>query len=228
MSENRYIGLEDLEEINKQRELEQKNRKKYRNKKERKSIFERFSTKENIIIFSFLLIFLIIGWRLIVKFNPFSDINYRKVDINSFLENSSVENNRDVYWILNEVLLEFLYSNGVTKTSNNGESAESNSYYKYDTQAYYNVLTSDYKTYLTKKKYLELANSVINNYQENYESLVNATNEAPIRKIYKYNKLAGDYYIVRLSTSNESYIGIELMQDTSNYKIFFLELKEGD
>lgn len=221
MSEKRYIGLEDLDEINKQYEQMKKNKKK--NKKERKSIFEKFSTKENIIIFSFLLIFLIIISVLIKKYNPFNKIDYRKITIGDLLIESEVNYNRDTYWILNDILLSFLYSSTTNTTSANGEGSESSLYYKFSTVEYYEALTDDYQAFLSKEKYLELANKVISNFKDNYEVLVSATNIAPIRKVYKCNKYSGDLYLVKLNTSINSYIGIELFKDVSKYRIFYME-----
>jgi hypothetical protein len=225
MSENRYIGLEDLERINNENKQNQKNDRKNKNKGKRISVFDRLTTKENIIIFSFLLIFLLIASALIAHYNPFSTIDYRKVNSEYFLSDSTEVIDRDVYWILNDIILNVLHSGNYTSSSlsANGEGTESDLYYKYSAEEYYNVLNSDYKKYLSKKKYLELLNNVISNYNENYESLVGATSEAPIRKVYQYSKLNGDYYIVRLSTSNESYIGIQLFRESSQFSIFYLE-----
>lgn len=221
MGKNRYIGLEDLEEINKQNEQMKKNNK--RKKREKRSIFERFSTKENIIIFSFLLIFLIIGWGLIKKYNPFETINYNKSDINTFLANSTSINDRDTYWILNDIVLNLLYSSTGNNISSNGESTESNLYYKFSTSEYYNALTSDYKKFLSEDEYINLMGSVIQKYRKNYENLTSATNETPIRKIYKYTKANGEYYIIKLNTSIETFIGIQLFREESKFNIFYLE-----
>lgn len=221
MDKKRYIGLEDLDEINRQNELLKKNSKK--RKKEKRSIFEKFSTKENIIIFSFLLIFCIIGWQLINKYNPFDKVDYRKLTINDLLDNSTPDYNRENYWILNNILLEFLYSNSENTTSKNGEGSEANMYFNYNTEEYYEVLTNDYKKYLSKEKYLELSNNVITNFKENYKVLVNATNIAPIRKVYKCNIYSDNLYIVKLNTSNNSYVAIELFKDISKFKIFYME-----
>ena len=221
MSEKRYIGLEDLDEINKEYEQMKKNNKKY--KKKRKSIFEKFSIKENIIIFSFLLIFLIIASVLIKKYDPFNKIDYRNLTTNDLLLESEVNYNRDTYWILNDVLLSFLYSGTTSTTSANGEGTESNLYFKYSTEEYYEALTDDYQTFLSEEEYLELANKVISNFKDNYEILVSATNIAPIRKIYKCNKYSGEFYLVKLNTSNDSYIGIELFTEDSKFRIFYME-----
>lgn len=218
MSGKRYIGLEDLDEINKQYEQMKKN-----NKKKRKSIFEKFSTKENIIIFSFLLIFLIIASVLIKKYDPFNKIDYRNLTTADLLLESDVNYNRDTYWILNDILLSFLYSGTTNTTSVNGEGSESSLYYKYSTEEYYEALTNDYQTFLSEEKYLELANKVISNFKDNYEVLVSATNIAPIRKIYKCNKYSGELYLVKLNTSNDSYIGIELFTEASKFRIFYME-----
>lgn len=221
MSEKKYIGLEDLEEINKQYEQMKKDKKK--NKKERKSIFEKFSTKENIIIFSFLLIFLIIISVLIKKYDPFRKIDYKNITISHLLMESVVSYDRDTYWILNDILLSFLYSGTTNTISANGEGSESNLYYKFSTEEYYDALTDDYQKFLSEEKYLELANKLISNFKENYEVLISATNIAPIRKVYKCNQYSGDLYLVKLNTSTNSYIGIELFKDVAKYRIFYME-----
>lgn len=220
---DKKIGLEDLEEINSQNEISRKTKKKRKIKRERKSIFERFSTKENIIIFSFLLIFLIIGWNLIQKYDPFGSIKYNEVNIDTFLSDSNTVNNRDTYFILNDIILSFLYSGTSNTISANGEGSESNLHYKYSTVEYYDALTDDYKRYLSKDEYLKLANKVINNYKDNYEVLYTVQNETPIRRVYKYNGIRGDYYIVKLNASVDIYIGIELFTEDSKFKIFYLE-----
>ena len=221
MSKNRYIGLEELDNMNKKNEQKKKDYK--IKKREKRSIFERFSTKENIIIFSFLLLFLIIIWSLIKKYNPFDNINYNKSDINTFLVSSTSINDRDTYWILNDIVLNLLYSGTSNNVSINGESTESNLYYKFSTKEYYNALTSDYKKFLPEKEYINLMTNVIQKYRENYENLTSATNEAPIRKVYKYTKSSGEYYIIKLNTSIDTFIGIQLFRKESKFNIFYLE-----
>ena len=118
MGENIYIGLDDLEKINRKMSENIKDRKNKKNrvKKERKSIFDRFSTRENIIIFSFLLIFLILAWNLVKSYDPYDLIDYREINSSTLLNNSSREYDRDVYWILNEIVLNILYSSEVGET----------------------------------------------------------------------------------------------------------------
>lgn len=220
MKENRYIGLEDLDEINKQNEKNKRTKK----KKERKSIFERLTTKENIIIFSFFLIFLILAWNLVKVYNPYSKFDYREITRDTLLSDSSVEYNRENYWILNNILENFLNSSVTVSSENtNGEGAESSLHYKYSTEEYYETLNKDYKVFLNKKEYLQLANNVINNYKENYESLYTVSTRAPIRNIYKLTNYGDNYFLIRLNTSVESYVGISIDKSSSTFEIFYLE-----
>ena len=228
MGENRYIGLDDLEKINRKMSENIKDRKNKKNrvKKERKSIFDRFSTRENIIIFSFLLIFLILAWNLVKSYDPYDLIDYREINSSTLLNNSSREYDRDVYWILNEIVLNILYSSEVGETDiyANGEGLEESLYYKFSTIEYYDALIKDYQKYLSKEKYKEIANKVIKNYKQNYNVEFKVSTQVPIKKVYKVNNLNnGDFYLVELNTSLKSYIGIQLIRETSKFKIFYIE-----
>lgn len=225
MEKDKRIGVEDLKNTTQHKNKKKINKRNNKRERIKVSIFEKFTTKENIIIFSFLLIFLIIGWNLIRNFNPFREMDYRKIDAEYFLSDAIQISNRETYWILNDILLYFLHSDQAIsdKSSNNGEGLESNLYYNYSTEAYYDTLTPDYQTYLSKTEYMKLADHVISNYNENYEPLVSSASEVPIRKIYQYQNENSEYYLVQLNTSNLSYIGIELFRTSSQFNIFYLE-----
>ena len=214
MKNKKYINLDD---VNEQHEFNNKKKKVIK-----KNVFERFSTKENILIFSFVLILLIIGVNLLKRFDPFKEIEYNEITVEDIINGSIIEYDRDIYWTLNEILLQFLSSND-SGNSPLGEGKVHNTYYKYEMKEYYNILTEDYKNYLGKVKYLKTANDVIKKYKNNYENLNVASNKVPIRKIYKYQKIEGDYFLIQLNTSIETYVGIKLNKELSTYSIFYLE-----
>lgn len=203
------ISLNDIDKKNTEENI--------KNKGKRETIFERFSTKENIIIFSFFLIFLILIWNIIKSYDPYSKIDYRKINVETLLQNSSVEYNRENYWILNGILLRFLHSDIEKANTDNYSSSN------YSIDQYYEILNEDFGIYLNKEKFIELSSNVIEKYKSDYENLNGVDSEVPIRKIYKINNYDGDYFLVRLNTKKDTYVGIRLYKNYSTYKIFYLE-----
>lgn len=216
MREIKYIGLEDIE-----KKENVKNKKKVFNKKRiKKDFFYIFTTKESIVIFTIVLFSFILFFALVNRYNLYSVIDYNSEDIYSLLSKSSVENDRDVYWTINDIVLEILASNYKNNLSVNSY-GETN--YKFDTSDYYSLLINDYKKYLKKDKFVDLTVNLIESYGNNYENKNLSSEIVPIRKIYKCDDLNGDYYIVQLNTSTDNYIGIKLIKDVQKFNIFYVQ-----
>lgn len=182
----------------------------------KKNIFERLSTKENIVIFSFVLVILIFMSLVIKSYVKYDQINYDKVSFNSLKLFSNKINDRQTYWILNDIVDRFLNSN-LTQDDNNKS--------KYCIEDYYKTLFNDYKVYLGKKEYKKLASKIILNYKDNYDNKFNLNNKVPIKNVYSINDYK-DFYLVELNTKNESYIGVKLYKNVDEYSFFYFYCEE--
>ncbi len=177
----------------------------------KKTIFERFTVKENILIFSIILILLIIANNFVKNINVSNTkLNYKNLTAEQIIENSQVSYDREVYWRLNAILRNVLSAGD--KGNHDYDANIDLSYYKYSSDQYYKYLTNEYKKNISKIEFKNKLNKVIQ--KAMYLDL-------PIEKVYKYDN--SDFYLVKLKSNEASYVGIKLMSDSNTYYIFYLE-----
>lgn len=176
----------------------------------KKTIFERFTVKENILIFSIILVLLILANNFVKNINVSSvKLNYKNLTAEQIIENSQVSYDREVYWRLNTILRNVL---SAENKDNNYTSNIDLSYYKYSSDQYYKYLTNEYKKNISKVEFKNKLKKVI--HKTSYLDL-------PIEKVYKYDN--SDFYLVKLKSQEAAYVGIKLMSDSNTYYIFYLE-----
>lgn len=177
-------------------------------KENKKSIFERFTLKENIVIFSIFLILVILANNFIKNINISGvKLNYKNLTAEKIIENSIVSYDREVYWRLNTIIQNVLSAEDETK----GQGIDL-SYYKYSSNEYYRYLTNEYKKNIGKLEFKNKLHNVISK---------SRSISMPIDKIYKFDN--SNFYLVKLKSEESAYIGINLMTDSNTYYIFYLE-----
>lgn len=206
MKKTKKIGKDDIEKI--------ENAEKRFEKANKKTIFERFTLKENILVFSVFLILLVIANILIQNIGTNSnELNYKSISAKSIIKDSNVVYDREIYWRLDAVLKNVLsadYNENNQNVVQNGDGVYG--YYKYSADKYYNFLTSRYKKSISKSEFKKKLSSVISK----ADSL-----SRPIEKIYQYNN--STYYLVKIKSDENIYIGIDLLSDVNGYYIFYVE-----
>lgn len=180
----------------------------------KRNVFERFTVKENILIFSVVLILLIIANRLIQNSGTNSnELNYKDISAEKIIEDSNVCYDREVYWRLDSIIKTIL----ATKISDKDDIHENSDglveSQKYSINDYYHFITGRYKKNISKANFISKLKNVIAKANIEYSN--------PIDKIYQYNN--STYYLVKIKSDNDIYIGIDLLSEVNGYYIFYVE-----
>ena len=140
-------------------------------------------------------------------------IDYKNTDLIDLIINSQITNDREVYWNLNEIICNFInsYQSKYNKKVN-------------DLNYYYKALDPNYKKFISKKKYLELSNTLITKVIGEDQDVLSTLPEPVITEVRVLNNY-DNAYLCKLSTKNEgedTYIGIVLDKENTKYNIFYI------
>lgn len=183
--------------------------------------FNSLTTKQKMLFALLCLVVLMIGTYILSS--PKDGINYKTANKDTFISNSTVSYNRDVYAILDDIIKKYIDSYQTIEKLDTTNLIEY-VYLGYTTREYYSALTPGYKKYLGKGKYMELAKSMLNKFVTRNENGIVIHNDIPIKEVYRINDT--NMYFCKLNTINEnieSYIGIKIDSSSNTYSIFYLE-----
>lgn len=170
------------------------------------------SSKQKLILaICFLLIIIVLLWisKQIFKKREF---NYNNMNHDDFIYEGTINNDREVYWSLNEIV-----SNILLTYQNIGKEEG------IKPEDYYDVLSDDYKEYLGKGKYQKLINEFLQKFVVKNSYTTTIKTSRIIENVYYLNN---HRYICELSTvseENKAYIGITLNTSNKTYNIFYIE-----
>lgn len=171
--------------------------------------------KQRLILIITILLLLIVIFGILKSVTKKNEgIDYKNTNIDDLIIESTSNNDRDVYWNLNEIVYKFIntYQSKFTKEVK-------------DVEYYYNALDPNYRKYLGKGKYLDKANTLITKVIGEEKDVFTLIPEPLITSVYKMDNY-GNAYICQLSTQNESdnaYIGIILDTENKKYNIFYID-----
>lgn len=179
--------------------------------------------QEKILLTLTIIILLAVGTsvlrHLLLKSN---NIDYNNESITSLYDNAITVSERDIYWILNNIIDAYIKSYYLELDS---ISEYDRSQIIYSRGDYYEVLSNDYKKFLNKNKYMQLSENMLKKFIIN-ESFLKEDNYIYEVRYLDSNKYRENMYICKLNTINkdvESYIGIQLKPNKNLYNIFYLE-----
>lgn len=170
------------------------------------------SSKQKLLLaICFLLIIIVLLWisKQIFKKREF---DYKNMNHTDFISEGIINNDRDIYWSLNEIIVNILvtYENIGKDDSIKPED-------------YYIVLSEDYKDYLGMSRYKKLINEFLQKFVIKNSYTTTIKTSKIIKNVYY---LDNNRYICELSTvseENEAYIGITLNTANKTYNIFYIE-----
>ncbi len=198
------------------------------NKKEKKNLLKLFNFKDLTYQEKLILALGIMGAMLLITTvinllrDSKTEINYNDQSVKSLYTHSVPVKDRDVYWVLNDIISTFIDSyNKELLTVSDAQKQE----ILYSREDFYTVISDEYKKELSKKEYLEVSKKMLEKFIENDEVMKSSDFISTIKKldssIYSENM-----YICKLKTvdnSTESYIGIQVYPDSKSYNFFYLE-----
>lgn len=181
-------------------------------------MFDELTKKQKFILLTIALIVLVL-LTLIIKGalspKPFK-IDYKSADGASLVEFSNQESSRTIFYELNDIVKKYIDSFDEMDLFGD-KKADYIPYTKY-----YDVLDDNYKSYLKKERYVEIANAFYKKYNYSFTDGEYQFDNIIIDTVYKF---MDDMYISTLISRSEEkmYIGIKLIPNASEYKIFFIE-----
>ncbi|MDD3303672.1 MAG: hypothetical protein PHP54_02005 [Clostridia bacterium] len=181
-------------------------------KKEKLIDMNQFSSKQKVLLaICFLLI--VIGALMVSKliFKK-REIDYTKMNATKFIEQGELNNDREIYWSLNEII-----SNIISSYKNIDEKDS------ITPDKFYHVLTDEYREYLGKNKFNKRMDSFLQKFiiENPYSNSIKTT-----RVVSEVYSLSNNKYMCKLSPSKdgvEAYIGIILNTLDKTYGIFYIE-----
>ena len=190
-----------------------------------KKIFDikEITVKEKIALGIICIILPVIGTAIIknlIKKRYNYNIDYSKENIENLFEYSNSTNDREIYWILNNIIDGFIKSyslelSGIVKTDDG----------LYSREDFYATLSDEYKKVLNKSKYMEVSENMLKKFVEKDNTMKDEDYIAEVRYLNS-NRYAENMYICKLNTVDEnvnSYIGIIINPSNRFYNIFYLE-----
>lgn len=176
---------------------------------------------KQIIVLSIIVIVLFIGTVILKNINKEEQFKWNYNNITSaknVLKNGNEIRNRTLYWQLKEIISDFL----ITSEDEEITDAHANQE-KTDYMEYYEVLSEKYKKHLSKNEFKQKADMFFNKFLLEDHLGYKYVGNFIIQKIYKYND--NMYLCVLIEEYNQEigYIGIELDEDKSNFRIFYME-----
>ncbi len=187
--------------------------------------FERLNSKQKLIFLLIILILLVVIASTLMKLRFGNEvIDYKNKNVYSFIIESKQDKDRNTYWTLNNIIIDFLDSYQTVEKLDTSALIEYK-YTGYSLEEYYKVLDSDYKKFLGKNKYMEISKNMMSKMVTKNENGYVLNTENIIKKIYKLNNYE-NAYICELNTvdkASSAYIGIILDADQGIYSIFYIE-----
>lgn len=171
--------------------------------------------KQRLILIITILLLLIVIFGILKSVTKKSEgIDYKNINTDDLIIESSLNNDRDVYWNLNKIVYEFIntYQSKFTKEVK-------------EVGYYYNALDPNYRKYLGKGKYMDKANNLITKVVGEEKNVFSLIPEPLVTSVYKMDNY-DSAYICELSTqnkSNDAYIGIILDTEKKKYNIFYID-----
>lgn len=185
---------------------------------------EGLNSKQKLVFFAICLVLLIVFTAIIssLNFGP-KMIDYKKMDVYDILIDSTETNDRETYWTLNNIILNFMKSYQTVEKMDTSKLVEYH-YTGYSLDEYFNALDPEYKKFLGKKKYLNTAKQMISKMVTWNDNGFVLKDEDIIDTIYKLDKY--DAYLCSLKDTDldkETYIGIILDKEKKEYNIFYIQ-----
>jgi hypothetical protein len=182
------------------------------------------NSKQRLVFFCICLILLVIGTTIITSINSDNKvIDYEKTDIYELIIDSTETKDRDIYWTLNKIILEFLKSYQTVEKMDTSDLVEYH-YTGYDLDDYYKALDPEYKKFLGKKEYIEISKNMMSKMVTWNDNGFILKEQNIINTVYKLNDYEG--YICKLNTvdnKNQAFIGIILDKENNEYNIFYIK-----
>lgn len=154
--------------------------------------------------------------------NPKNNIDYENVTGEKLYLNAVSNDDREIYWILNDIVSTFI-------NSYNLELDTISNIYKekivYSREDFFKVLSEEYRESLSKKEYLNVSKEMLEKFVKNGSYMKENDFFEGIGKLNSV-EYSQNMYICKLKTadsSKTSYIGIKIYPNTKNYNIFYLE-----
>lgn len=185
---------------------------------------ERLNSKQKLLFLAVCLVLLIVGTTIVSSLDfEKKTIDYKKIEIYDLLIESNETNDRDDYWTLNNIILNFMKSYQTVEKMDTSNLVEYH-YSGASLEEYFNALDPDYKKFLGKKGYMEKAKNMISKMVTWNDNGFVLKDEDIINTVYKMNNYDG--YICSLnsySSEESTYIGIILDKEKKEYNIFYLQ-----
>lgn len=184
---------------------------------------EGLNSKQKLLFFAVCLVLLIVFTTLLSSLNFGNKvIDYANTSIYDLLIDSEETTDRDTYWTLNGIILDFMRSYQTVEKMDTSSLVEYH-YTGYSLEDYFKALDREYQKYLGKKNYIETAKNMISKMVTWNENGFVLKEENIINTIYKMDKYDG--YICLLNSENlneETYIGIIMDKEKEEYNIFYI------
>lgn len=185
---------------------------------------EGLNSKQKLLFFAVCLVLLIVFTTLLSSLNFGNKvIDYANTSIYDLLIDSEETTDRDTYWTLNGIILDFMRSYQTVEKMDTSSLVEYH-YTGYSLEDYFKALDREYQKYLGKKNYIETAKNMISKMVTWNENGFVLKEENIINTIYKMDKYDG--YICLLNSENlneETYIGIIMDKEKEEYNIFYIQ-----
>lgn len=188
-------------------------------------IKENITPRQRLILLFTILILVIVVFSFMKKFfSKKEGIDYKNVDYNNFIVESSETSDRNLYWTLNDILFPFLQSYQTVEKMDTSEFIE----YKYTGRSledYYDALDKNYKKYLGKEEFISKSKEMMSKVFEKNDNGFVIKNENIIKCIYKLNNY-DNAYLCEINTVNDdksAFIGIVLNSETQKFSIFYIQ-----
>lgn len=188
-------------------------------------IKENITSRQRLILLVAILILIIVISSILMSQNfRTNKINYKKVDKYTFIADSVEDNDRNIYWTLNNIITEFLKSYQTVEKMDTSLLVEYK-YMGYSLSDYYLTLDPDYKKFLGKKKYIEKSKELMSKMVTTNENGYVMKEKDIIKNVYKLNSNS-NAYLCELKAVNEFdsvCIGIILDTEKNQFNIFYME-----
>lgn len=171
------------------------------------------SKQRLVLLITFLVLIVIVFYFLKDITSEREGIDYKNTEVIDLLTSSYEINERDVYWNLDKIISEFIYS---YKSEFNDQIN--------DLEYYYGALDPNYKKFLRKKKYIEISNNLITKVLGENKDMFATLSSDFITSVYRLDEY-DNAYLCKLKTVNsteEAYIGIVLDTEHKKYNIFYI------
>ena len=164
-------------------------------------IKENITPRQRLVLLFTILILVIVTFSFMKNFfSKKEGIDYKNIDYNNFIVESSETSDRNLYWTLNDILVPFLQSYQTVEKMDTSELIE----YKYTGRSledYYDALDKNYKKYLGKEEFISKSKEMMSKVFEKNDKGFVIKNENSIVKDTDGNTIVFDQQI--LSDENQ-------------------------